>query len=67
MAKTVELLEDKVVDFDGNRLLMRIELEGTIAKLDSRVISLEQNFKQKLQNDLFTQLDVDGAYQAFPM
>ena len=67
MANTVELLEDKVDDFDGNMMMMRIEFEGTIAKLDGRVISLEQNFKQKLQDDIFSQLDVDGAYHAFFM
>jgi hypothetical protein len=59
----VELFEDKVDDFDGNMLLMRMKSEEAMGKLNGRVVALEQEFRQKLQEEIFTQLDADGEFE----
>ena len=57
----VEMFEDKVNDLDANLLMTRMKMEDAITTLRGRVSTLEQTLRQKLQDDIFTQLDADGA------
>ena len=58
------MFEDKVNDLDANLLMVRMKMEDAITTLRGRVLTLEQTLRQKLQDDIFTQLDADGASKA---
>jgi chromosome segregation ATPase len=60
----VDMFEDKVNDLDANLLMVRMKMEDAITTLRGRVLTLEQTLRQKLQDDIFTQLDADGASKA---